>query len=252
MSTLRNTVSGQRRNHRERAQPLERQKWGLLEKHKDYKLRAADHRVKKRKINALQHKARERNEDEFYFGMMSAESRGGIKVAKRGEENSGGGKVLKPEVVKLMKTQDVGYLRTVLQRTKKEAERAAEEAVIAGVGVDVRLLNHKSNPRKTKFVDEEDAGFASDDYGERSEIEAGSDEEVGGMRKPKTMEEGPEEDPKQTALRKKRRKVQILQERTKDLEAALEEVEKQRAKMNGSIGGINKQGKKFKARERKG
>lgn len=32
MSSMRNAV--QRRNHRERAQPLERQKWGILEKHK--------------------------------------------------------------------------------------------------------------------------------------------------------------------------------------------------------------------------
>ena len=32
MSSMRNAV--QRRNHRERGQPEERQKWGLLEKHK--------------------------------------------------------------------------------------------------------------------------------------------------------------------------------------------------------------------------
>jgi hypothetical protein len=32
MSSMRNAV--QRRNHKERAQPLERQKWGLLEKKK--------------------------------------------------------------------------------------------------------------------------------------------------------------------------------------------------------------------------
>lgn len=32
MSSMRNAV--QRRNHRERAQPLEREKWGILEKHK--------------------------------------------------------------------------------------------------------------------------------------------------------------------------------------------------------------------------
>ena len=65
MSSLRNAV--QRRNHRERAQPEERAKWGLLEKRKDYKLRAADHKLKRRKINTLKQKASERNEDEFYF-----------------------------------------------------------------------------------------------------------------------------------------------------------------------------------------
>ena len=84
---MRNAV--QRRNHRERAQPQERSKWGLLEKRKDYKLRAADHKVKKRKIKALQQKASERNEDEFYFAMANSQSKGGVKVAERGTENSG-------------------------------------------------------------------------------------------------------------------------------------------------------------------
>ena len=32
MSSMRNAV--QRRNHKERAQPREREKWGVLEKHK--------------------------------------------------------------------------------------------------------------------------------------------------------------------------------------------------------------------------
>lgn len=47
MSSMRNAV--QRRNHRERAQPLEREKWGILEKHKVnpprklYKYRGANH-----------------------------------------------------------------------------------------------------------------------------------------------------------------------------------------------------------------
>lgn len=76
---MRNAV--QRRNHRERAQPQERSKWGLLEKRKDYKLRAADHKIKKRKIKALQQKASERNEDEFYFAMVNGQSKGKNLVA---------------------------------------------------------------------------------------------------------------------------------------------------------------------------
>ena len=52
MSSMRNAVH--RRNHKERAQPLERKKWGLLEKHKDYSKRAADHNLKKRKLQTLQ------------------------------------------------------------------------------------------------------------------------------------------------------------------------------------------------------
>ncbi|KAI7456996.1 hypothetical protein KC351_g18838, partial [Hortaea werneckii] len=127
MSSMRNAV--QRRNHKERAQPHERSKWGLLEKHKDYSKRAADHNLKKRKLKALQQKAGERNEDEFYFGMVNAETKGGIKQGKRGEENSGGsgGRSLPEAVVKLMKTQDVGYLGLVVQRTRRLRERVERE-----------------------------------------------------------------------------------------------------------------------------
>ncbi|TVY86538.1 putative U3 small nucleolar RNA-associated protein [Lachnellula willkommii] len=64
MSSMRNAV--QRRNHRERGQPEERKKWGLLEKSKDYKLRAADHKVKKTKLKQLKQKVLDKNPDEFY------------------------------------------------------------------------------------------------------------------------------------------------------------------------------------------
>ncbi|KAF2768828.1 hypothetical protein EJ03DRAFT_294103, partial [Teratosphaeria nubilosa] len=124
MSSMRNAV--QRRNHKERAQPSERARWGLLEKHKDYSLRAADHNQKKRKLKALQQKASERNDDEFYFAMVNQETDGGRKRARRAEAN-GGGTALREEVVRLMKTQDAGYLRTTLLRTTRLRERVERE-----------------------------------------------------------------------------------------------------------------------------
>merc|ERR1712144_124932 len=69
VSSMRNAV--QRRNHKERGQPEERQKWGLLEKHKDYSARARDFNDKKKKLKALKQKVLDKNPDEFYFGMMS-------------------------------------------------------------------------------------------------------------------------------------------------------------------------------------
>ena len=252
MSSMRNAV--QRRNHRERAQPRERQKWGLLEKPKDYKLRAADHKVKKRKIIALQQKAADRNEDEFYFGMMSAQSQGGVKVAKRGAENAGGGgQVLRGEVVKLMKTQDVGYLRTVLQQTKNERIRMEQEVVSGDVGVKTDVP--AAEGRRVTFGDEDEEtptkavlGKSNHDGnvdGWLSDSEEASEEES----EPKNL--SPDEQRKRHRKDVRRRKLQGLKERERDLSLALQEVETQRAKMNGSIGGVNKKGVKFKVRQRK-
>ncbi|GAB7366800.1 hypothetical protein MBLNU230_g0752t1 [Neophaeotheca triangularis] len=271
MSSMRNAV--QRRNHRERAQPEERKKWGLLEKHSDYSARARDHNTKKRKIRALQAKAADRNEDEFYFGMVNSETKGGVKVAKRGEENSGGGgKALGTEVVKLMKTQDAGYLRTVLQKTRRERERVGKEVLGAEVGVDAerraggegKVLfdeDGEAVPRQlpSPVVEDEDEDevdletLLRMDQEESArkdgmDVESESEEERdAGLSKEKKAAAKR----KQRTLQVKRRLLEALQDRERDLETALKGVEEQRAKMNGTVGGVNKSGVKFKARQRK-
>jgi U3 small nucleolar RNA-associated protein 11 len=72
MSSLKN--SAPRREHRERSQPLARRKFGLLEKHKDYVLRAKDYHRKQDTIKAFKEKARFRNPDEFYFKMVNSKT----------------------------------------------------------------------------------------------------------------------------------------------------------------------------------
>src|SRR5271170_1794534 len=125
MSSMRNAVT--RRPHKERAQPASRAKWGILEKHKDYSLRAQDYNVKKRKLSQLAQKAQERNPDEFAFGMLSADT------AKQGKHGQGGGGAerLSHDAVKLLKTQDGGYLRVVAGRGRREVERRGE---VVGLG----------------------------------------------------------------------------------------------------------------------
>ena len=273
MSSMRNAV--QRRNHKERAQPLERQKWGLLEKHKDYSKRAKDHNEKKRKLGLLKAKAADRNEDEFYFGMMNSTSKGGIKVAKRGADNAGGGgKSLNMDVVKLMKTQDVAYLRTVLQSTKKEIARLEQEVVAGDKGVNVDV-NAK---RKTVFAEEgesepemmsEDddvddfndlAGFEG--FGEMGAMDGLDDESDDDMSdapaektdsKPLTKEEKAARTlakRKRHFMETRRNKLEALKDREENLATALRELEDQRVQMNGKAGGVNKNGTKFKVRQR--
>lgn len=67
-----------RREHKERSQPAKRRRLGLLEKHKDYVLRAKDFHRKERTIKILQRKAEERNPDEFYFGMVNKKTTKGV------------------------------------------------------------------------------------------------------------------------------------------------------------------------------
>ncbi|KAF7717187.1 Uncharacterized protein PECH_004040 [Penicillium ucsense] len=123
MSSMRNAV--QRRQHRERGQLEGREKWGILEKHKDYSLRAKDYNEKKAKLKRLQEKAKDRNPEEFYFGMV------GKKNAQQGKHGRGVGvsrdsaaaRGLSHDAIKLLKTQDQNYLRTVGERIRRQIER---------------------------------------------------------------------------------------------------------------------------------
>ena len=67
MSSLKNSLY--RRSHKERSQLSHRTRLGILEKHKDYVLRARDYHSKQDRLNRLREKAATRNKDEFYFSM---------------------------------------------------------------------------------------------------------------------------------------------------------------------------------------
>ena len=66
------------RTYRERAQPAARQHMGILEKHKDYKLRAQDYHRKEDALKKLREKAAFRNPDEYYFGMAHTKVEDGV------------------------------------------------------------------------------------------------------------------------------------------------------------------------------
>ncbi|KAJ3017720.1 UTP11-like, U3 small nucleolar ribonucleoprotein [Thoreauomyces humboldtii] len=104
MSSLRNAL--QRRNHRERSQLESRAtRFGLLEKHKDYVLRAKDYNRKQKTLRTLKQKAAFRNPDEFYFGMVNASTKKGVHVATRERDEK-----MDADFLRLLKTQDQGYV----------------------------------------------------------------------------------------------------------------------------------------------
>jgi len=129
-SSLRNAVK--RVAHKERAQPSERKKFGLLEKHKDYVERAKDFKKKKNYIETLRKKASERNPDEFYFHMHNSKVQNG-RHFETAKDN------LDQETLKLLKTQDLGYILHKKALDEKKVTRLKENIHLIG---DVHPKQH--------------------------------------------------------------------------------------------------------------
>jgi len=193
--------------------------------------------VKKAKLKALKQKVAEKNPDEFYHGMLNS---AGPSI--RGKNRTGtvngdrGNQVLSTEAVRLFKTQDLGYVRTARNVAAKEVAELEE-----------KVLGRRRGGKKVVFVD-------------------GVEEQMEMLRESESEDEGDEEDiPEESREVKKLRKLQEvaadkLEARLEAARArlsALDEAEAaldlQRAKMAKSptVGGINKQGVKYKVRERK-
>ncbi|KAH8597431.1 small-subunit processome [Bisporella sp. PMI_857] len=237
MSSFRNAV--QRRNHRERGQPEERAKWGLLEKHKDYSARAKDFNVKKAKLKALKQKVLEKNPDEFYHAMLSTSGPSTMGKGRTGTKNGDRGNVaLSTEAVRLFKTQDLGYVRTARNKAFKEVEQ-----------LEKRVVGIRGNGRKVVFVDdaEEQSERLREAEDEGDEDEDDEDEVVVDREEKKRRKE------QEKALEKLENKLEAARTRLKALTDAEVALDLQRAKMAKSttVGGVNKEGVKFKVRERK-
>lgn len=96
---------------------------GILEKKKDYKIRSKDYHKKQDTLTNLRRKAAMRNPDEFYFGMNSSGVHEGrhrkLEQAKQKEKNAEIGK----DAIKIMKTQDLSYIRMQAMKDLKKVER---------------------------------------------------------------------------------------------------------------------------------
>jgi len=110
MSSLRNAIP--RREHKERHQPNHRKNKGLLEKKKDYIVRAKEWHLKDNTLKKLKLEASFRNKDEFYHKMIRTKRIDGVHQA---EDTSV--KYTKQQLLD-MKGQDMNYI--LLKKTSSQ------------------------------------------------------------------------------------------------------------------------------------
>jgi U3 small nucleolar RNA-associated protein 11 len=146
-----------------------------------------------------------------------------------------GNAVLSQDAVRLFKTQDLGYVRTMRNKTQKEVDDLEKQVTgITGHG------------KKIVFVEDE----------EEQEGRVEGDVDMGGEddeEAPVDLEARKLQKLQDKAADKLESKLTVAKERLTILAEAEEALDLQRARMAKSpaVGGVNKNGFKFKVRERK-
>lgn len=112
---LKNAVS--KRKYKERSQPISREKFGLLEKKKDYITRARVFNKKQKTLKTLQIKAATKNPDEFYFAMSNTSTKNGVHVSNNRLT------AFTHDHLKLLKTQDINYINYSKSVNKQKLDK---------------------------------------------------------------------------------------------------------------------------------
>ena len=195
--------------------------------------------------------------------MTSSKTDGkGQKLVERGNPK------LSQDAVKLLKTQDVGYLRIMLQKTRRARDRIEQDYVQQG-GMNTDLLGHESDRnhhQHTVFAEGiRHQHLLASKTAIKSKLVRLKDNgqtQFSKTQKPSDCVDANKQDilsKEDRILRRQHKrsqeirssKLKLLKLREGDLLAALQELELQRAKMNNNVGGTTRAGAKWKIRERK-
>ena len=215
--------------------------------------------------------------------MLSANK---AQVGKHGRGDTQANR-LSHDAVKLLKSQDVGYLRVVAGRGRKEISKLEEEVVMtkpSGSGRKVLFVEENERLNETKGRAERRRKLSNEvaaagNHQEEQEVPFLGTENIASVTgttvhaidinsstaKPTAPTSKKALAAQRDALRdlraaRKRRKrlaelraanLEALKKRQREIMAVADELELQRAKMARTVGGVNKDGVKWKIRERK-
>jgi U3 small nucleolar RNA-associated protein 11 len=194
---------------------------------------------------------------------------------------------LSHDAVKLLKSQDAGYLRVVAGKGRREIDRLEEQVGMTmsqGRGKKVLFVDDDASPASMKErvgkrskLDTDPAGDgASEDErecssagaenvapafdmaGDTDAIEAPAIKSTAHSSKKRLATERHTLRDLRAARKRRKRltelrvaKLDALKKRQREIMAAADQLELQRAKMARTVGGVNKDGVKWKIRERK-
>jgi U3 small nucleolar RNA-associated protein 11 len=140
-----------KRKYKERGQPENRKHLGMLEKKRDYKIRAEDSHRKEAEINRLKDLAYNKNPDEFYFSMEKTRLVGG-KHKKEVEE-------IAPELQKKQKVIEGNLLSMKAKnKAKKHEELQNSLHLIDAPAVNKHIVFVKTEEDMKKFDPSEHFG----------------------------------------------------------------------------------------------
>ena len=162
-----------------------------------------------------------------------------------------GNEVLNQDAVRLFKTQDLGYVRTMRNKAAKEVALLESRAKgIRGEGKKVVWVDDEAEQRRIAGdLEDDDADMDSDDFEGFEEDEDDEDKDEPEI----SIEEKNRRKLQRRETQKLENRLDVARERLKALTQAEEALDLQRAKMTKSptVGGTNKDGVKFKVRDRK-
>lgn len=179
-----------------------------------------------------------------------------------------GNKSMAVDVVRLLKTQDIGYVRTMRSVVKKDVDRLREQVVFASEGAPVEDDDDDEEfdfgagpvrPKKIVFVEEGEAPLAEDEENDEMDVEDEDDVEEGDFEGFDDDKDGDDADTETEAARKAknlkrlRAELAVAETKLKALVQAERELEVQQAKMakTATSGGTTKKGQKIMVRTRK-